>query len=74
MSDLVTDKSVMEAGVTLDQFTQLMQSKGAISGDEEILEDAIALAGVSKFPARVKCALLGWMAFKDAVIQNGATI
>ena len=51
-----------------------MQSKGNISGDEEVLEDAIALAGVSKFPARVKCALLGWMAFKDAAIQNGAQL
>ena len=51
-----------------------MQSKGTISGNEEILEDAIALAGVSKFPARVKCALLSWMAFKDAAIQNGAEL
>ena len=74
MSDLVTGKSVAQASEALTQFTQLMQSKGAISGDEEVLEDAIALAGVSKFPARVKCALLGWMAFKDAAIQNGAQI
>jgi len=74
MSDLVTGKSVAEASTALNQFTELMQSKGAISGDEEVLEDAIALSGVSKFPARVKCALLGWMAFKDAAIQNGAQI
>ena len=74
MSDLVSGKSVEQASNALDQFTQLMQSKGAVVGDEEILEDAIALAGVSKFPARVKCALLSWMAFKDAAIQNGAKI
>jgi nitrogen fixation NifU-like protein len=74
MCDLVSGKSVEQAAVALKQFTELMQSKGAISGDEEVLEDAVALAGVSKFPARVKCALLGWMAFKDAVIQNGAQI
>ena len=74
MSDLVTGKSVAQASVALNQFTELMQSKGTISGDEEVLEDAIALSGVSKFPARVKCALLGWMAFKDAAIQNGAQI
>ena len=74
MSDLVSGKSVEEASNTLIHFTHLMQSKGAISGDEEILEDAIALAGVSKFPLRVKCALLSWMAFKDAAIQNGAKI
>jgi nitrogen fixation NifU-like protein len=46
-----------------------MQSKGSIEGDEEILEDAVALSGVSKYPARIKCALLGWMAFKDASVQ-----
>ena len=74
MSDLVTGKSVAQASAALSQFTELMQSKGTISGDEEVLEDAIALSGVSKFPARVKCALLGWMAFKDAAIQNGAQI
>ena len=74
MSDLVTGKSVAQASRALSQFTELMQSKGTISGDEEVLEDAIALSGVSKFPARVKCALLGWMAFKDAAIQNGAQI
>jgi nitrogen fixation NifU-like protein len=38
-------------------------------GDPTILEDAVALAGVSKFPARIKCALLGWMAFKDAAVR-----
>ena len=43
-----------------------MASKGTMQGDEELLDDGVALAGVSKFPARVKCALLGWMAFKDA--------
>jgi nitrogen fixation NifU-like protein len=71
MSDLVIGKSAEEAFAVMDHFTTLMQSKGTLSGDEEVLEDAIALAGVSKFPARVKCALLGWMAFKDAAIQAG---
>ena len=71
MSDLVIGKSTEEAFVVMEHFTTLMQSKGTLSGDEEVLEDAIALAGVSKFPARVKCALLGWMAFKDAAIQAG---
>jgi nitrogen fixation NifU-like protein len=71
MSDLVSGKSPKAAFEILDEFATLMQSKGTAAGDEEILEDAIALAGVSKFPARVKCALLGWMAFKDAAIQAG---
>lgn len=70
MSDLVFGKSVKEAFVILDSFSELMASKGTLTGDEELLEDGVALAGVSKFPARVKCALLGWMAFKDAVVQG----
>ncbi len=47
----------------------LMQSKGSSEGDEDVLEDAVAFAGVSKYPARIKCALLAWMAVKDAIAQ-----
>ena len=50
-----------------------MQSKGEGEPDEEVLEDAVAFVGVSKYPARIKCALLGWMAFKDAAAQAVAT-
>jgi nitrogen fixation NifU-like protein len=73
MSDLVIGKSVAEAMKVGDAFLELMQSKGEAEGDEDVLEDAVAFAGVSKFPARVKCALLGWMAFKDAAAQALAT-
>lgn len=69
MSDLVIGKSVDEARSILDNFVELMQSKGLNTGDSAILEDAVSLAGVSKFPARIKCALLGWMAYKDAVLS-----
>jgi len=69
MSDLLINKSKAEAESILDTFVSMMQSKGSDSGNEEILEDGVALAGVSKYPARIKCALLGWMAFKDAVNQ-----
>ena len=44
----------------------MMTSRGTIEGDEDVLGDGVAFAGVSRYPARVKCALLGWMAFKDA--------
>ena len=70
MTELVLGKNIEAAFAILAEFTDLMQSKGAKPGDEELLEDAVALAGVSKFPARIKCALLGWMAFKDAVLQS----
>ena len=72
LSDLLLGKSVAEAELVLTNFTELMQSKGTMVGDDAILEDAVAMAGVSKFPARIKCALLGWMAYKDAVVQAQA--
>ncbi len=49
-----------------ETFLTLMQGKGQVEPDEDVLEDGIAFAGVAKFPARVKCALLSWMAWKDA--------
>jgi nitrogen fixation NifU-like protein len=51
------------------EFLSLMQSKGQQQPDEEILGDAVAFAGVAKYPARIKCALLAWMAWKDATAQ-----
>ena len=74
LSDLLLGKSISEADLILNNFTELMQSKGTMVGDDAILEDAVAMAGVSKFPARIKCALLGWMAYKDAVVQAQAKL
>jgi len=71
MSDLVQGRTVGEASQVIDAFTEVMQSKGSTTGDESLLGDAVAFAGVSKYPARIKCALLGWMAFKDALVQLG---
>ena len=74
MSDLVIGHPV-EHGLELQrEFLGLMQSKGSLDADaldglEDRLEDGIAFAGVSKLPARVKCALLGWSAFQDAVLR-----
>lgn len=69
LNELIIGKSVDEGMAVLDTFTELMLGKGQIEPDEDVLEDGIAFAGVAKFPARVKCALLGWMAWKDAVAQ-----
>ena len=54
---------------TTDAFQELMQGRGQVEPDEDVLGDAVAFAGVAKYPARVKCALLAWMAWKDAVAQ-----
>ena len=69
MSDLVIGKPVAEAMKISQAFLDLMQSKGQTEPDEEVLGDGVAFAGVAKFPARIKCALLGWMAWKDATAQ-----
>ena len=55
-----------------EEFLTLMQGRGAVEPDEDVLEDGIAFAGVAKFPARVKCALLSWMAWKDATVRAGS--
>ncbi|OZM72347.1 SUF system NifU family Fe-S cluster assembly protein [Amycolatopsis antarctica] len=72
LTDLVVGHTVDEALTTMDAFVELMQGRGKVEPDEEVLEDGIAFAGVAKYPARVKCALLGWMAFKDALGRSGA--
>ena len=69
MTDLVIGKSISDAMAISQGFLDFMQSKGAGEPDEDLLEDAVAFTGVSRFPARIKCALLGWMAWKDATAR-----
>ena len=69
LTEQVIGQSVGEALKTITAFTEMVSSRGAIEGDEDVLGDGVAFAGVAKYPARVKCALLGWMAFKDALAQ-----
>ncbi|GAA1647128.1 SUF system NifU family Fe-S cluster assembly protein [Kribbella alba] len=73
MSDLVIGKSVAEGMATYEKFLELMQGRGKQvepdSEDAAVLEDGVAFAGVAQFPARVKCALLGWSAWRDATAQ-----
>ena len=74
MSELVVGRPVGEAMALQQRFLELMQSRGTAKltdADEAALEDAVAFEGVSKYPARVKCALLGWMAMKSAVAEAG---
>ena len=69
LTDLVIGQTVGDALKTVAAFNEMISSRGTVEGDEEVLGDGIAFAGVAKYPARIKCALLGWMAFKDAVAQ-----
>ncbi|HSR85013.1 MAG TPA: SUF system NifU family Fe-S cluster assembly protein [Streptosporangiaceae bacterium] len=69
MADMIIGKTAAEAMRISDEFLALMQSRGEGEPDEDVLGDAIAFAGVSMYPARIKCALLGWMAWKDATAK-----
>jgi nitrogen fixation NifU-like protein len=69
MADMILGKTVSEAMAISDEFLRLMQSRGEAEPDEDVLGDAVAFEGVSKYPARIKCALLPWMAWKDATAR-----
>ncbi|MBS4729486.1 SUF system NifU family Fe-S cluster assembly protein [Mycobacterium sp. SM1] len=69
LTEQVIGQSVGQAMKTVEAFTEMVSSRGTVAGDEDVLGDGVAFAGVAKYPARVKCALLGWMAFKDALAQ-----
>jgi nitrogen fixation protein NifU and related proteins len=69
LTDLIIGKTVREAMEVCDAFLRLMQSRGDAGPDEDLLGDAVAFEGVARFPARIKCALLGWMAWKDATAR-----
>ena len=72
LADQVIGQSVGDALKTVTAFTEMVSSRGTIEGDEDVLGDGIAFVGVAKYPARVKCALLGWLAFKAALAEAGA--
>ncbi|MDR3360890.1 MAG: SUF system NifU family Fe-S cluster assembly protein [Bifidobacteriaceae bacterium] len=71
MTELVAGLDLAEVRRLDELFGQLMRSRGAGIDEaaEEALGDAVALSGVSRYPMRVKCALLGWMALRDATTK-----
>ena len=74
LAEEVIGHRVDEALETFEAMRTMLTSKGAVSGDEEVIGDGVAFAGVAKYPARVKCALLGWTAFTDALARAGVDI
>ena len=70
LSDLVHDVDRAQLTEAVAAFRELMHSKGALVGDDEVLGDAVALAGVSKYVTRVKCAMLPWVALEDALLKS----
>ncbi|WEK13264.1 MAG: SUF system NifU family Fe-S cluster assembly protein [Candidatus Microbacterium phytovorans] len=69
LSDLVEGMPRGEAAQLIDGFREALRSRGQIELDEDVYGDAAALTGVSKFSARVKCAMLAWVALEDALAR-----
>jgi nitrogen fixation NifU-like protein len=74
LHELLSGRDVASAAGIHEAFVALMQGRGQVEPDEDVLGDGVAFAGVAKFPARVKCALLPWMAFKDAAARAGVDV
>ncbi|MDT5039798.1 MAG: nitrogen fixation protein NifU [Actinoplanes sp.] len=74
LHELLQGRPTAEAFAVHEAFLALMQGRGQVEPDEEVLGDGVAFAGVARYPARVKCALLPWMAFKDAAVRAGAGV
>jgi nitrogen fixation protein NifU and related proteins len=72
--ELVNGEPLAQVGVTFAAMQAMLTSRGADPGDEDVIGDGVALSGVAKYPARVKCALLGWMALRDALAQAGVDL
>ena len=69
MTELLIGKTLAETEPIHAAFLEMMRGKGQVEPDEDVLEDAIAFAGAAKLTARIKCALLSWMAFQDALVR-----
>jgi nitrogen fixation protein NifU and related proteins len=74
MSEMVEGSAPADADVVRRAFVELMHRKGAAEPDEDVLGDGVAFVGVAKYPARIKCALLPWMALQDAEAKAGIGI
>jgi len=74
LHELLTGRGTGEAFAVHAAFVELISGRGQVTPDEEVLGDGVAFAGVARYPARVKCALLPWMAFKDAAARAGVGV
>ena len=72
ISELGEGVGVAELRSKIENFRELMRSRGAVEADEDVLGDAAAFSGVSTYPARVKCAMLAWVAVEHAIAEAEA--
>jgi nitrogen fixation NifU-like protein len=69
LTDLAEGMTVGELRTVIDSFREVLRSRGKVPADPEVLGDAAAFEGVSRYAARVKCAMLSWVAAEDALGQ-----
>ncbi|WP_433386507.1 Fe-S cluster assembly sulfur transfer protein SufU [Micromonospora sp. KLBMP9576] len=74
LHELLVGRGAGDAFRVHEAFVELMSGRGQVTPDEDVLGDGVAFAGVARYPARVKCALLPWMAFKDAAARAGVSV
>ena len=74
MSEMLTGEPPQHANDVRAGFVSMMHSRGEGEPDEDLLGDGIAFVGVAKYPARIKCALLPWMALQDAEARAGIDV
>ena len=73
LHDLVVGEPVDRARAIVGEYREMVRSRGKATPDEDVLGDAVAFAGVGRHANRVKCAMLGWTAFEDALLRAEAT-
>ncbi|MBO1754131.1 Fe-S cluster assembly sulfur transfer protein SufU [Allobranchiibius sp. CTAmp26] len=69
LAEEVTGETVSESLRTYEAMKAMLTSRGTDPGDEDVIGDGVALSGVAKYPARVKCALLPWSAYTAALTE-----
>jgi nitrogen fixation NifU-like protein len=69
LAELAEGMDVGSFTVVIGNFRDVLRSRGKLAADPEILGDAAAFEGVSKYAARVKCAMISWVAAEDALAQ-----
>lgn len=73
LADMVDGLDVQELRTLIDSFREVLRSRGKVAADPEVLGDAAAFEGVARYAARVKCAMLSWVAAEDALAQAAAS-
>ncbi|APX31993.1 SUF system NifU family Fe-S cluster assembly protein [Brachybacterium sp. P6-10-X1] len=69
MADLLIGRTVAEVEPVREHVEEVMRSRGTVEGDEDLIGDGVALVGAAKFPARVKCVLMPWKAYRAALVE-----